>query len=213
MNNEQILSALHWRYATKKYDSSKKVSEQDLATLKESLRLTPSSFGLQPWKFLIVHNKDIQKKLREVSWGQSIIEDCSHLVVFTAMRTMPKEHIARYIKSTAEARGLPNSALEGYQSFMEQAILPRTQEDLMGWNRRQVYIALGFLLQTAALLKVDATPIEGIEPDKYDRILGLEKTPYMATVAAALGYRHAEDATQFAKKSRFPLGEVIQDIS
>lgn len=212
MNKDQILSALNWRYATKKYDTNKKISDADWSTLKESLRLSPSSYGLQPWKFILVENAELKKKLREVSWGQSIIEECSHLVVFTALKKMTKEHILKNIQATAKNRGIETSALEGYQKFMEKSILSRTDEDLKVWNQKQAYIALGFLLETAALLKIDSTPVEGFEPEKYDQILGLDKTQYGSVLVTTLGYRHAEDTMQGMKKSRFTDEDLFQVI-
>jgi len=212
MNKDQILGALNWRYATKKYDSGKKISETDWVILKESLRLSPSSYGLQPWKFLHVQNPEIRKQLREASWGQSMIEECSHLVVFTTLKKMTKDHIVKNIQETAKIRGIEASALEGYQKFMEKTILARTDEDLKAWNQKQAYIALGFLLETAAFLKIDATPIEGFEPAKYDQILGLDKTEYGSAVVATLGYRHAEDVAQAMKKSRFSDKDLFQVI-
>lgn len=206
-----IKNALEWRYATKKYDPSRKISDADWNLLTEALHLAPSSYGLQAWKFIDVRNPEIRKALRPFSWNQSQIEEASHLVVVTSMQEMTAEHIRKHILRTAEVRGQDPAALDGYRQFMETKILqekPRASHP--GWLQRQAYIAMGFLLETAALLKIDATPIEGIEPEKYDAILGLDKTSYRTSAVVALGYRHAEDAYQHAKKSRFPVSEVIE---
>lgn len=213
MNNQYINESLNWRYATKKYDLTKKISETDWETLKDSLRLAPSSYGLQPWKFLVVQNLELRKKLREVSWGQSIIEECSHLVVFTTLREMTSEHIQAHIAQTASVRHLEPAALENYKKFMEQKILVEKDKSThLGWNQRQAYIAMGFLLETAALLRIDSTPIEGLDPDKYDEILNLKNTPYKAVAAVSLGYRHADDTYQKMSKSRFEESKIIQQI-
>lgn len=204
MNSNEIKSALEWRYATKKMDPTKKISAHDWQLLKDSLRLSPSSYGLQPWKFIVVQNPELRKKLREVSWGQSQIEDASHLVVFTTKRVMDEKHIKAHIDRTAEVRGLAPEALDGYYQFMLQKITKeKSQETHLGWNQRQAYIAMGFLLQTAALLKIDAVPMEGLDPEKYDEILGLKGTEYTTVAAVPLGYRHAEDSYQQMVKARF----------
>ncbi|MFP5519161.1 MAG: NAD(P)H-dependent oxidoreductase [Bdellovibrionia bacterium] len=211
MDQNQIISALNWRYATKKYDSTKKLKESDWQTLAEALRLAPSSYGLQPWKFLVVQNPELRAQLRPVSWGQSIIEDCSHLIVFTTREFMTKEHIAAHIEQTAKSRGVPAQELEGYKTFMEQKILNEKPANThLGWNQRQAYIAMGFLLETAALMKIDATPVEGIDPDAYDKILNLQGTGYKTVAVVTLGYRHAEDGYQQAPKSRFDLNQILE---
>jgi nitroreductase len=213
MNSDQILSALNWRYATKKYDATKKLSEADWATLKESLRLAPSSYGLQPWKFIEVNNPEVRKKLRAVSWDQSIIEESAKLVVFTTLREMSKEHIQKFINSMATARKIPASNLDGYKQMMEQNILVgKPKETHLAWNQRQAYIAMGFLLETASLLKIDATPVEGLAPEDYDKILGLTGTPYTTVAVVTLGYRDASDSYQSAAKSRFSEQEIFEVV-
>ena len=213
MNHDTILSALNWRYATKKYDPTKKISASDWNVLAESLRLAPSSYGLQPWKFLVIENPKVRAELRPHSWGQSAIEEASHLVVFTTLKKMTGQHIAKHVEQIAETRGVDVKSLEGFQTFMNQKILQeKPLETHQGWNQRQAYIAMGFLLETAALLKIDATPIEGITPEEYDKILKLDQTEYATVAVVALGYRAADDAYQSNKKSRFPLNQVIEYV-
>ncbi len=214
MKGDQIIAALKWRYATKKYDPTKKISEADWAVLKEALRLAPSSFGLQPWQFLVVQSPALRKVLRKVSWDQSIVEDCSHMIVLTTLREMTQQHIEKNIKQAIKDRGLDPGALDGRQQHIEQKILiEKPRETHLSWNQRQVYIALGFILETAALLRIDATPMEGLEPERYDEILGLQDTPYTSVVVVVLGYRDAQDSYQQVAKTRFPETEVIKVIS
>lgn len=213
MINDQILSSLNWRYATKKYDPNKKIDSKNLQTIFESLRLAPSSYGLQPWKFLVIENTDIRKELRKVSWDQSIIEESSHLIVFCTMNQMSLAHIESHIKNTAQTRGQSPQDLSGYQKFMEQKILnEKPLNEHKAWNQRQAYIAMGFAIETAALLKIDATPIEGLDPAQYDSILKLKGTSYGSVAALALGYRSPEDKYALAPKVRFSQNQVIEII-
>jgi nitroreductase len=210
LSSDQLISALNWRYAVKKYDPTKKISTQDWATLEEVLRLSPSSFGLQPWKFYVVQNPEIRKKLTPASWGQTQVETCSHFVVLTTLKKIDEAYAKHYIESIAQTRGQKFSDLEGFYKSIVGAVVngplsARTQE----WTQRQVYIAMGNLMNAAALIGVDTTPMEGLEPGKYDEILNLTATPYATVAAVACGYRAADDGLQHAKKSRFPKSEMI----
>lgn len=208
----EIISALNWRYATKAYDTDKKISDSDMETLLESLRLAPSSFGLQPWKFIIVKNPEMRTQLRAASWDQSQISDASHLVVIAARRTMDATEIDRFVAATAEARGTTSEALAGYADMMKGTVASRTPEQVAGWNARQTYIALGFLLETAAMMKIDATPMEGFDSASYDQLLGLAGTEYTAVVAVPLGYRSETDKYAAAPKVRYGADEVFVHI-
>lgn len=213
VKNEHIMKALEWRYATKVFDSTKKISSEDWNTLSESLRLAPSSYGLQPWKFWIVQNSDLRKKLKDVSWNQSQVTDCSHFVVFTTKKKMLEADIEKFIETTAKTRGLSTDALKGYRDMMLGDIVkgPRSQI-VETWAQRQAYIAMGFLMETAALLEIDACPMEGLDPKAYDKLLGLEGSEWATVAAVALGYRHGDDKYQALKKVRYPASEVLQTI-
>lgn len=209
-NPEAFLQSLAWRYAVKKFDASRKVSDKDWHVLGESLRLSPSSYGLQPWKFFIVQSPDLRKKLRPVSWNQSQVEDCSHYVVFTTLKEMTEEYINRFIQQTASERGMDPANLEGYRKLIVGNLVgPNHAPATLAWTQRQAYIAMGNLMNTAALMGIDTCPIEGLEPQKYDDILGLTHTPYATVASVAVGYRHPEDKYQHAKKIRFPAADVI----
>lgn len=212
MQNSDIKQALDWRYATKKYDATKKISTQDWQTLTDALTLAPSSYGLQPWKFLIIENPQVREKLKAVSWNQTQVTDASHFVVFLARDTVDTTFVQNYINRVAEVRGLPTDALDGYKNMMIENVAKAPEEQTRQWAKRQTYIAMGFLLETAALLKVDATPMEGLDPKAYDKILELEGSGWNTTVAVALGYRHAEDVTQNFKKVRFSNDTLIEYV-
>jgi len=213
MNHDYVLKQLSWRYAVKKFDSTKKISDKDWEILEESLRLSPSSYGLQPWKFIVVHNRDILKQLTSLSWGQSQIEDCSHYVVLTTKVKLDEELIDKHVNKTAEVRGMDPKLLAGFKKVMMGDLLngPRS-ETIYHWAQRQAYIAMGFIMETAAMLSIDTCPMEGIDPKGYDKILGLENSGYATVAGIACGYRHPDDKYQNIKKVRFDKNDVFTYI-
>lgn len=192
----------NWRYATKKFDATKKVSDEDFNTLKEAIRLSASSYGLQPYKVFIIENPELRAKIQPVAWGQSQIVDASHLIVFANITNFGDEEIDASLALTAETRGLPSDALKGYGDFMKSKISTLPEETRNVWTAKQTYLALGNLLNAAAELRIDVTPMEGFEPEKVNEILGLNKQGLNATLLATVGYRHEDDATQHYIKVR-----------
>lgn len=198
----QFIENAKWRYATKKFDITKKVSAEDLATLKEAIQLSASSYGLQLYKVIIVENPELRAQLQPASWGQTQIVDASHLFVFANQTSVNEADIDNYINNVAATRNLPVDALAGYADFMKGSIGNMPEEVKSIWTSKQTYIALGNLLNAAAELKIDVTPMEGFVPAQYNEILGLDKLGLNASLVAAVGYRHEEDATQHAAKVR-----------
>jgi nitroreductase len=211
VNNETITRQLNWRYATKKFDAKRKVQSPDWKTLEQALVLAPSSFGLQPWKFVVVNDPKVRAELRQAAWNQPQVTDASHLVVFAVKREFTAADVDRHVKRVAAVRGASVESLEGYRQAMLGS-LARPAEEVRNWTQRQVYIALGQFLATAALLGIDACPMEGLEPEKVDQILGLADLGYHALAFAAVGYRSEED--QYAKlpKVRYAPEEVIAHV-
>lgn len=209
--NEQILEALDWRYATKIFDADKKINEKDWNTLVESVRLAPSSYGLQPWKFIVVENKELRAKLREVSWNQSQVTDASHYLVFTTLEKLDAQYVDKFVADIAKTRGLQAEDLAGYRDMMVGNLVegPRSQT-IDAWAQRQSYIAMGQLTLAAGLLKVDTCALEGLDPAAYDKLLGLEEGPYKTIAAVALGYRKDEDKYKDLKKVRFNQEEIFE---
>ena len=201
-----------WRYATKKFDASKKVSASDLETLKEAIQLSTSSYGLQLYKVFIIENPEVRAQLQPASWGQSQIVDASHLFVFANIVDVQDQHIDAYVQNFANTRALTVEDLKGYSDFMKSKIVPLPVEQKAVWTSKQTYLALGNLLNAAAELKIDVTPMEGFEPEKYNEILGLDKLGLNASLVAAIGYRHEEDATQHYAKVRKPKQELFTTI-
>jgi nitroreductase len=198
-----------WRYATKKFDTTKKVSEQDLETLKEAIRLSASAFGLQLYKVIIVENLALRVQLQKASWGQTQIVDASHLIVFANQTNVEASDVDNYINNISAIRNVPVEALSGYGDYMKGAIGNMPEEVKPIWTSKQTYLALGNLLNAAAELKIDVTPMEGFVPAQYNEILGLDKLNLNASLVAAVGYRHEEDATQHGAKVRKSIKDLF----
>lgn len=197
-----FLENQNWRYATKKFDASKKISTADINTLKEAIRLSSSSYGLQPYKVIIVENPELRAKLVAASYGQSQVVDASHLFVFANELDFGTEGIDQLAKNICETRELPLEAIQGYVDYMKGSITGLPEEVRNSWTSKQTYLALGNLLNAAAELKIDVTPMEGFVPAQVNEILGLDKLGLNASLLATVGYRHTEDDTQHYKKVR-----------
>nr|WP_294776559.1 NAD(P)H-dependent oxidoreductase [uncultured Flavobacterium sp.] len=202
----------NWRYATKKFDATKKVSEEDLNVLKEAVRLSASSYGLQPYKVIFVENPELRAQLQPVAWGQSQITEASHLLVFANITNFGDAQIDAHINNVAATRGLPTDALKGYSDFMKSKITTLPEEQRNVWTSKQTYIALTNLLNAAAELGIDVTPMEGFEPEKFNEILGLEALGLNASLVATIGYRHPEDTTQNYAKVRKSNEELFINL-
>ncbi|MCP9774471.1 NAD(P)H-dependent oxidoreductase [Cyanobium sp. WAJ14-Wanaka] len=210
---QQLNEALAWRYATKVFDPQRQIDASTWAALENSLVQSPSSYGLQPWKFLVITNPAMRAELRPHSWNQSQITDGSHLVVFLAERTIQAAEADRLISCMAETRAVESESLGFYREMIAKDLIngPRSQQ-IGQWASNQVYIALGTFMAAAALLEVDTCPIEGFSPAEYDRILKLEESPYRSCVVCAAGYRDASDKYASLGKVRYPAGELIEHI-
>jgi nitroreductase len=205
-----LVEQLKWRYATKKFDPAKKIPDATWAALEQALVLTPSSFGLQPWKFVVVSDPELCARLSIASWGQPQPVDCSHFVVFARRTDLPESEIDRHVGRMSALTGIATEGLTAYRGVMASF---RQQAEAEGWINpwadRQVYIALGNFMTAAALLGVDACPMEGIEPAQYDEILELTGSGYATVVACAAGYRAADDASATRPKIRYDADEVV----
>lgn len=202
----------NWRYATKKFDATKKISAENLEILKEAIRLSSSSYGLQPYKVIIVDNPELRAKLQPVAWGQTQIVDASHLFIFANMINLNDKEIDKYIKNIAETRGIPVENIAGYGDFMKSKISSLPDDVKNNWTAKQTYLALGNLLNAAAELQIDATPMEGFEPEKVNEILGLNELGLNASLIATVGYRHEEDVNQHNVKVRKSKQELFINL-
>lgn len=206
------IEALNFRYATKAFDTNKKLTDEQLAVLTESLRLSASSYGLQPWKFFVISNPELRAQLRAAAYDQSQITDASHLIVIATYKEMTPAHIDAFFASIAETRGIPADALQGYKDMVVGSASRLSSEQAAVWNAKQGYLALGTLLTTAALEKIDACPMEGFDAAKFNEILGLDAMGLTATVICPVGFRSEEDKTAAYKKVRFAAADVIVEL-
>jgi nitroreductase len=213
MTNEQLLAALNWRYATKFFDAAKKIPSDVWKTLEQALVLTPTSYGLQPYKFLVINDPAKRAALLPHSWGQKQVVNASHFVVFTARTEMKEADVDKLIQRTADLRKLPDGAFNPYRDMMMGDVVNGPRGKIAHeWATRQAYIALGNLMTCAAVLGVDACPMEGIVPTEYDKVLNLNGSGYATVVACALGYRAVSDKYASLAKVRYETKELIQQI-
>jgi nitroreductase len=209
-----LIDCLNWRYATKKFDPTKIIPPATWQALVESLVLTPSSYGLQPWKFIVITNPELKSQLKPLSWNQSQVTDCSHYVVFTIKKNLTTADVDRFVARTAEIRGTTIESMAGYRNLMVADVVNGARSfHANEWATRQTYIALGNFMTCAALLGVDACPMEGIEPVNYDKVLKLSEQGYTTVVACAAGYRSDDDNYATLPKVRFAIDDVVTTIS
>jgi nitroreductase len=209
----QLTAALDWRYATKKFDPTKKIPADVWAALEHSLVVSPSSFGLQPWKFIVVNDPAVRAKLLPFSWGQQQVVDAACHVVFALRQGVDVAHVDKFLSRQVEVRGGSVEALAGYRGMMTGFVEKITAAGgIDHWATKQVYIALGQFMAAAALLGVDACPMEGIDPAAYDEILGLKGSGFATVVSCSVGYRAADDKHAAAPKVRFPVADVLTHV-
>jgi len=208
-----VAAALRWRYATKVFQPDRRIPAETWSALEESLVLAPSSFGLQPWRFLIIENPGIRQALCAKSWGQTQVTDASHFVVFTVRTDVSQSDIDGWIDTLGSVQSTPADKLAPLKGMIEGFVGSMPVEARKAWNTRQAYIALGQFMTAAAFLGVDTCPMEGLDPAAYDEILGLKDSGYTTVVACAAGYRSDADHTAARPKARYGADRVIQTIS
>jgi nitroreductase/dihydropteridine reductase len=206
---KSIQDALMWRYATKKFDTTKKLTEEQVNSLLDAARLSPSWFGLQPWKFILVENPELREKLKGASYGQPQVTDASHFVVFAAKTDYTEVDVDAFIRSTAQAQNVTPETLAGLKGAIMRGFIANHKDNLAPWAMNQTHIALGVFLEAAALSSIDATPMGGFDPNAYDEILGLKELGLHTAVVCAIGYRSADDEAATKAKSRFSFEEVV----
>jgi nitroreductase len=213
ISNEHLLKALNWRYATKIFDETKKIPDNVWQTLERALILTPTSYGLQPYKFIVMTDAEKRAELLPHSWKQKQVVQCSHYVVFTARTKLTESEVDHWIQRLADVRKVPLESLNLYRGSMIGDVVHGLRGKIIHeWATRQTYITLGNLMTCAALLGVDACPMEGFVSAEYDRVLDLEKSGYSAVVNCALGYRSEKDKYASVPKVRFEASELIRKI-
>jgi len=212
MPTDQLLAALCWRYATKKFDATRKIPAETWDAIEQSLVLTPSSFGLQPWKFLVIQNPGVRALLATESWHQPQVTEASHYLVMTARVDLESSDIDAWMERMAEVQGGGPESVAPLKGMIEGFAQAMSHEARYAWNIRQAYIALGQLMTSAAVLGIDTCPMEGLSAAGYDHILGLEGSGYATVMACALGYRAADDKYATIPKARFDRSRVIAHL-
>lgn len=197
-----LINNLEWRYATKKFDTSKKVSAESLELIKKAIQLSASSYGLQLYKILFIEDKELREKLKSASFGQSQITEASHLVVFCNYSIVTEKHVDEYFLLKSQIEQVDISNFKDYSDFIKTDVRSKSEIEKQKWTSNQTYLALGNLLNACAELKIDACPMEGFEREKYNNILGLQKQGLNTSVIATIGYRSDNDTSQHTPKVR-----------
>ena len=209
MDSTQLLNHLNWRYATKSFDPNKKISDADLDVLLESLRLSPSSFGLQWWGFVVVKNPELRAKILPYARNQSQVVDASDLIVICRRTDVDTDFVNHYIQSIADTRAVELNALDGLKNMMLGFLEGKDSEQLAMRLSKQTYIAQWFLLSACAILGIDACPMEWFDTSKCDEILGLADLHLASCVLVPVGYRSADDKYATMPKVRFAREDVV----
>ncbi|MBE9063802.1 NAD(P)H-dependent oxidoreductase [cf. Phormidesmis sp. LEGE 11477] len=213
LSPDQVIETLNWRYATKAFDPDRKIPDDVWHALEQSLVLAPSSFGMQPWKFFVVRNPQIRQQLVEDSFNQTKVAEASHLVVLAIKKDISADDVPDYVDRVSAVRNVPKEKLEGLanliKGYLQEPPFPLQPDK---WSAKQVYLALGFFLYSAALLGIDTCAIEGFVPAKYDEILGLAEQGYSAVVLCVAGYRAEGDQTADQAKVRYETDRVVAYI-
>ena len=207
-----IIESLKWRYATKKFDATKKISKEALETLLEGVQLSASSYGLQPYQIFVIEDSEIREKLKSAAWNQTQLTDASQVVVFANHKSLDEAYVDNYIKNIAETRDMKVEDLQGMADMIKNSTLQMPAEMQNEWAQKQCYLALGFLLNTAAELKIDVCPMEGFSAEEFDTILGLQEKGLHTAVIACVGYRSEEDKYQHAAKVRKSTEDLFNFI-
>ncbi len=207
-----IIENLKWRYATKHFDLSRKISDNNIEFLKEAVNLTATSYGFQPFKVLIITDPGIREQLREASWGQRQVTEASHLFLFCNFRNISSKDIDGYFELRAKINNLDLQESVGYSKMVKEQVASMTPDQMEIWTAKQTYIALGTILAASAELQIDSSPMEGFDKSKYDKILGLKEMGLTSSVMAAVGYRDSADSFLAFKKVRKPLDELFVNI-
>jgi nitroreductase len=208
-----ILEKLQWRYAVKKFDTTKLLSNEQVQVLKEAFNLTATSYGLQPVKLLVLQNKEIQKELVAHSWNQPQVLEASHLLVICIPKSYTSNEVQKYFELVQKIRNTPDAIINPFKKFLTAEIEKKTQDELLVWNKNQAYLALGNLLTVCAIENIDSCPMEGFVPEKYDEILQLDAQNLTSVLVLPVGFRAEDDYMKDLKKVRKNIEEVIVNFS
>jgi nitroreductase len=208
-----IIESLQWRYATKKFDDSKSLTNNQIDTLKKAFNLTATSYGLQPIKLVVVNDKKIQEQLVEHTWNQQQVVQASHILVICIQDQLDENDIEKYFALVKEIRNTPDEILNPFKNYLKEDVSKKTQKELVPWMKNQAYIALGNLMTVAAIEKIDSCPMEGFNPEKYDEILKLDQHNLKSVLVLPVGFRAEDDYMKDLKKVRKNIEDVVIELS
>jgi nitroreductase len=197
-----IIDSLNWRYATKKFDINKIVSEEKLSLLKKAFSLTPTSYGLQPVKLVVVRDKKIQNELVPHSYNQGQVEQASHLLIICIENIIDEDYIRAYFENEKKIRGTSDEVVNSFRSYLINSFSSKNENEIREWATKQAYITLGNLLTVCALEQIDSCPMEGFVPEKYNELLDLKSKGLSAVLVLPIGYRANDDVFSSFKKVR-----------
>jgi hypothetical protein len=207
-----IEKALNWRYATKKYDATFQLNDEQRDILEKSLQLTPTSYGLQPLHYFWINDPELRQKIKELAWNQQQIIDASEVLILCAKIDLEETYLHSHADLMRDTRGMEEDQIQGFRNHLIDAIGKKSKEEIRNWNSKQAYIALGQLLHTCALLEIDATPMEGFSPSKLDQLLDLTKKGLQSVLICTLGKRAEDDKYQHLKKVRRPINSLFTKL-
>jgi nitroreductase len=206
-----IVEDLKWRYACKQFDSEKSITNQDFDTIIDALILSASSYGVQPWEFVVVENKELREELVGASYNQAQVKDASHLIVLCRPEKIDEDLIDGYLQNICDVRSQKMEELEGFKKMLMH-VVNKDDAHKAAWAKNQIYIALGNLMTVCATMKIDTCPMEGFVPSKYDAILGLDKIGLKSVLVCPVGYRSDEDKYTAIPKVRHPKSKIVKVI-
>ena len=212
---EKYLANLNWRYAVQKFDPTKKLSAEQVEFLKEVIRLSPSSYGLQPWKIYVINNPEIRAQIRAAAWDQPKITEASHLFAIASRVGMTMEYVDEYMAETAKIQNVPVEKLAGFREMIAGSVIGKTPDELTNWNARQSYLALGFLLSACAENDIDAGPMEGFDKDTVTKLVGAgaDADGYQIRTLCAVGFRDPSDSAALRPKVRFSMEKILKELN
>lgn len=210
--SSKTIEKLQWRYATKRFDSSKTLSAEKLNILKETFNLTATSYGLQPLKLVVISNAALKNKLMPLTYNQAQVRDASHVLVLCIEKNIDANFITEHFRRVEGERNTPRAILDPFEKALIQNFSEKQAPEIRHWMANQLYLTLGALLTVCALENIDACPIEGFEPKEYDRILGLQDKGLESVIVLPVGYRDESDFFKSLKKVRRGVKELVIDM-
>ena len=209
----KIIESLSWRYATKKFDTNKKLSEKKVKTLKEAFNLTATSFGLQTISMLVISNEDLKKSLIEHAYNQKQVYEASHLLVICIQNDIKDKDVNEFFDNIKVIRNTPETTLESYRNYLLQSMRDKSVEERQQWSMNQAYITLGNLMTVCAVEGIDSCPMEGFNREKYDEILNLNDKGLKSLLLLPVGYRAEDDMFATFKKVRKDINKTIIELN